>query len=114
MAIDSRLIDLDGLRRGPALLELGAWVADGIYRAVLDGAPPLRDAPAWRALLDGYGRAGGRVPVDAALAWSAAWSLLTQRAWRCVVNLKPGRFAIAPSLVVLAARLADASSLEAA
>lgn len=108
------LIDLDGLRRGPTLLELGAWVADGIYRAVLDGAPPMRDAPAWRALLDGYGHAGGRVPAEAALAWSAAWSLLTQRVWRCVVNLKPGRYAIAPALVVLAARLAVASSLEAA
>ena len=30
------------------------------------------------------------------LAWATAWSLLTQRAWRCVVNLKPGRWAIAP------------------
>ena len=102
------LIDLDGLRRGPALLELGSWWADGIYRAVLEGDAPLRDAPAWQGLLAGYAQGGGTPPASAALAWSAAWNLLTQRAWRCVVNLKPGRFAIAPRLVALAAELADA------
>lgn len=108
------LIDLDGLRRGPALLELGSWWADGIYRAVLEGDAPLRDAPAWQGLLAGYAQGGGTPPAAAALAWSAAWNLLTQRAWRCVVNLKPGRFAIAPRLVALAAELADASLPEAA
>lgn len=108
------LIDLDGLRRGPALLELGSWWADGIYRAVLDGDAPLRDAPAWQGLLAGYAQGGGTPPAAAALAWSAAWNLLTQRAWRCVVNLKPGRFAIAPRLVALAAELADAALPEAA
>ena len=106
------IIDLDGLRRGPALLELGGWVADGIYRAVLDGAEPLRDAPNWQALLAAYAAAGGNHPAPAALAWATAWMLLTQRAWRCVVNLKPGRFAIAPHLVTLAARLACAPRLD--
>ncbi|QTN23344.1 aminoglycoside phosphotransferase family protein [Rhizobacter sp. AJA081-3] len=108
------LIDLDGLRRGPALLELGSWWADGIYRAVLEGDAPLRDAPAWQGLLAGYAQGGGTPPASSALAWSAAWNLLTQRAWRCVVNLKPGRFAIAPRLVALAAELADAALPEAA
>ncbi|WP_298824595.1 phosphotransferase [uncultured Piscinibacter sp.] len=103
------LIDLDGACRGPALLELGSWCAEGIYRAVLDGAAARRDAAAWDALLAGYARSGGRLPAAPALAWATAWSLLTQRAWRCVVNLKPGRFAIAPRLVELAAELAGAT-----
>jgi hypothetical protein len=60
-------------------------------------------------------RVAARRRPPAALAWSTAWNLLTQRAWRCVVNLKPGRFAIAPRLVALAgAELADASLPEAA
>jgi aminoglycoside phosphotransferase (APT) family kinase protein len=106
------IIDLDGLHRGPAVLELGAWVADGIYRALLDGAAPMRDAPAWQALLEGYARGGGTLPASSVLAWAVAWNLLTQRAWRCVVNLKPGRFAIAPRLIELAAAVAGARSLK--
>lgn len=104
------LIDLDGLRRGPALLELGAWQADAMYRALLDGDRPGRDAAACDALLAGYAAAGGRRPSTAALRWATAWNLLTLRAWRCVVNLKPGRYEIAPRLVALAAALAGAGA----
>ncbi len=108
------LIDLDGLRRGPAVLELGSWRADAIYRAVLEGRDPAHDEAAWQALLAGYAAAGGTRPRAGALAWACAWNLLTQRAWRCVVNLKPGRFAIAPRLVALAADMAAAPLQEAA
>ncbi len=108
------LIDLDGLRRGPAVMELGAWIADGMYRALLEGADHARDGAAWQALLDGYARGGGLAPLPHELAWATAWHLLCQRAWRCVVNLKPGRFAIAPRLIELACEVAGARSLEAA
>jgi thiamine kinase-like enzyme len=108
------LIDLDGARRAPALLELGSWCADGVYRAVLAGGPAQRDASAWAALLQGYARGGGSVPAAPALAWATAWQLLTQRAWRCVVNLKPGRFEIAPRLIALAAEWAQSPWAEAA
>jgi len=108
------LIDLDDLCRGPATLEFGAWVAEGMYRAVLDNAAPARDRTAWQALLDGYADAGGTVPRPRDLAWATAWNLLCQRAWRCVVNLKPGRFAIAPCLIALASEVAGKHSLEAA
>lgn len=108
------LIDLDGARRAPAVLELGSWCADGAYRAVLAGAAAQRDAAAWAALLDGYAQGGGSVPAAPALAWATAWQLLTQRAWRCVVNLKPGRFEIAPRLVALAAEWAESPWAEAA
>lgn len=106
------LIDLDGLRRGPALLELGAWVADSLYRTRLAGPAQRPDPAAWQALLDAYASAGGRRPPPAALAWATAWQLLVQRVWRCVVNLKPGRFGIAAGLVQLAAELAEGHRLE--
>ncbi len=101
------LIDLDGIRRGPALLELGAWVADAMYRALLNGAPARRDEAAWSRLIDAYADAGGARPDPRALRWATAWSLLTQRTWRCVMNLRPGRFALAPRLVALAGELAE-------
>jgi aminoglycoside phosphotransferase (APT) family kinase protein len=106
------LIDLDDLCRGPAPLEFGAWIAEGMYRAVLENAAPARDRTAWQALLDGYADAGGTVPRPRELAWATAWNLLCQRAWRCVVNLKPGRFAIAPRLIALASEVAGKHSLE--
>jgi Phosphotransferase enzyme family len=107
------LIDLDDMHRGPAALELGGWMAEGMYRALLEGAATTRDSLAWQALLDGYAEGGGIRPHPLALVWATAWNLLTQRAWRCVVNLKPGRFAIAPRLIELAAAVAGTHSLEA-
>ncbi|MBL0423491.1 phosphotransferase [Ramlibacter alkalitolerans] len=101
------LIDLDGLCRGPAVLELGAWIADAIYRALLEDAPAGRDQVAWRELIAAYVDAGGAPPDPDTLRWAVAWQLLTQRAWRCVVNLKPGRYALAPRLIQLATDLAQ-------
>ena len=95
------LIDLDGMRMGPVELELGSWIADAICRSVLAGQDPFADAPAWRALLRSYGDARSEAVDLDTVAWATGWSLLVQRAWRCVVNLKPGRFAIVPQLLAL-------------
>jgi thiamine kinase-like enzyme len=106
------LIDLDGLKSGPAVLELGSWLAAGMYRAILEGDQAMRDQPAWRALLDGYIAAGGQRPNSQALVWATAWNLLCQRAWRCVIGLKPGRLVMAPKLIALAHELVSATHLE--
>jgi tRNA A-37 threonylcarbamoyl transferase component Bud32 len=97
------LIDLDGMRMGPAEQELGAWIADAIYRSVLAGQDPFMQAPAWRLLLQAYGEASGQTVDLDTVAWATGWALLVQRAWRCVVNLKPGRYAIVPQLLGLVA-----------
>jgi hypothetical protein len=107
-------IDLDGLQRGPAALELGGWIAGSMYRALLDDAAPARESAAWQALLDAYAGAGGTAPGSHELALATAWNLLCQRAWRCVVNLKLGRYAIAPRLIELAHDIAHERHLEAA
>jgi thiamine kinase-like enzyme len=107
-------IDLDGLQRGPAALELGGWIAGSMYRALLDDAAPARESAAWQALLDAYAGAGGTAPESHELALATAWNLLCQRAWRCVVNLKLGRYAIAPRLIELAHDIAHERHLEAA
>ncbi len=107
-------IDLDNVRLGPAVLELGAWVADALYRAVLDGAAQRQAAPSWRAFLAAYANASGYAADESLLAWSTAHSLLCQRAYRCVANLKPGRFAAVPALLALADSIAAAGTLDAA
>jgi len=108
------LIDLDSVHQGPALLELGDWVADALYRALLAGTPTAAVLPACRAFVVAYAQTSGWHPAEPALAWSVAHSLVTQRAWRCVVNLKPGRYALVPALLALADALLQGGSLDAA
>lgn len=100
------LIDLDGATLGPALLDLGDWIAETHYRALWHGQSPDRAQASILAFIDGYARAGAPRPRAADLAWAAAWQLLCRRLWRCCVNLKPGRFALVSPLLSLAETLA--------
>lgn len=107
-------IDLDGVHAGPAAIELGGWVADTLYRALLDGEPAQRVAPSWRAFLAAYAEASNQTLDPSLLAWSTAYHLLCRRTYRCVANLKPGRFEAVPALLALANAIADAGSVDAA
>lgn len=108
------LIDFDSARHGPAAIELGSWVADTLFRAVLDARAPNAVAASWRTFLQSYRVAAGGLPDESLLAWSTAHQLLCQRAYRCVVNLKPGRLARVPALFELAEAIARAGTLDAA
>lgn len=101
------LIDLDSLRRGPALLDLGSWAADAVYRALLVGLPADCARPALQAFAEGYEAASGQGLPAAALAHATAWQLVTQRAWRAAVNLKPGRYALIGPLLDAAQQWLD-------
>ncbi len=116
VAPDGRLglVDLDSLRRGPALLDLGAWAADALYRTHLGGGSIETSVGLLRELLRGYRHAGGSAPNEADLAVATAWQMLNQRAWRCAVNLKPGRYALVRPLLETAQLLLATRSLNAA
>jgi Phosphotransferase enzyme family len=107
-------IDLDSVHTGPAVLELGGWVADTLYRATLEGVPLQRVAPSWRAFLAAHAHTSGHAADEALLAWSAAHHLLCKRAYRGVANLKPGRLEAVPALLALANAIAAAGSVDAA
>ena len=107
-------IDLDNVCLGPAVIELGAWVADAIYRAVLADVEPCRAAQSWQAFLAAYADTSGCAVDASLLAWCTAHNLLCTRAYRCVSNLKPGRFEAVPRLLALADAIAHASSIDAA
>ena len=107
-------IDLDSVHAGPAVIELGGWVADTLYRATLEGIAPQQVAPSWRAFLAAYAAGSGRGPNAALLAWSTAHHLLCRRARGCVANLKPGRYEAVPQLLALAEAIAHAGHVDAA
>jgi Phosphotransferase enzyme family len=106
-------IDLDSLLCGPAVFELGGWIADLLYRGVLAGAAPQQLEPACSSFLAAYEHAAGVRVNRALLAWCTAFELVGKRARRCVANLKPGRFEAVPALLSMATTLACAADLDA-
>ena len=111
---DLSFIDLDSVQCGPPVMELGAWVADALYRVLLEGRDAFVAAHACRAFLDAHAQVSGHAPDPALLAWATAHSLLCTRAYRSVANLKPGRFEAVPALLALADDIAAAGTLDAA
>lgn len=95
-------IDLDGAHRGPAVLELGGWLADACHHALLEGRSPVDAWAAQQPLLHAHAEAVGRSPDPRLLAWSTAHHLLCRRACGGIGNLKPGRYAAVPALLALA------------
>ena len=107
-------IDFDSVQSGPAVIELGGWIADVLYRSVLQGTDSRHAGPSWRAFLAAYAQAAGRPAVAAPLlAWSTVHALLCKRAYRCVANLKPGRFAAVPALLAMAEAITQRGNLDA-
>jgi aminoglycoside phosphotransferase (APT) family kinase protein len=104
-------IDLDNVQQGPAVLEVGGWIADAYYRAILDGHAPAAVSASADLFLSAYVQAAGR-PVDAAaLAWGAAHHLLCRRASGGVSKLMPGRYAAVPALLELALAIVGSGSV---
>ena len=108
------LIDLDSVRRGPAVLDLGGWVADALYRALLADADPASALPACHAFIEAHAQALGQRTAEHLLAWAVAYQLLCQRGWRALVNLKPGRYERIGALLHLARQLLDGGHIDAA
>ena len=99
------LVDLDDLRRGPAELELGSFVAALLYRAALHGRRGMHQEVI-EHFLAGYAEHASRpVRVDQ-VGWYAAAALIHERAWRCLTSLKPGRLALIDELIGEASELA--------
>lgn len=104
-------IDLDGVRIGPAALDLGAWLADLRYRALVYGFDDSQAIASGHALLRGYA-SSAELPSAAALACAAALHLLRTRAYRCISNLKEGRLASVPAVLGLAEAISAACSVD--
>lgn len=108
------LVDFDSLQRGPAVFELGAWVAYLLGRAVLDSTPMSAAGCAARAFLNAYAHGSGQ-PIDSSLlAWSTAHHLLCRRACGGLSTLKPGRFDAVPTLLALSEAIARAGTIDVA
>jgi len=105
------LIDLDDIRRGPPLMDIGSFIATHLYRALLDRKPPMVAAWSLRPFLETY-RERVRWPATVEdVAWYTATALVVERAYRSVTRLKGGNLEILDRVIELAD---DISRLEGA
>jgi aminoglycoside phosphotransferase (APT) family kinase protein len=111
---DLAFIDLDSVQIGPAVFELGGWIAYLLYSALLDAAPLRSAAASCHAFVAAYSSASSQAVDPALLAWSTAHHLLCRRACGGLATLKPGRFAAVPALLALAETIAQAGTIDAA
>lgn len=103
----SALIDLDNLRRGDPLQDVGSFIASLYFRGLLDEIP----ARLTKLIADEFVRAyQAAVPwsfSEAELEWHIAAALIEERACRCVTRLKAGRLTLIDDLVALAGRICE-------
>ncbi|NDD62820.1 MAG: aminoglycoside phosphotransferase family protein [Acidobacteria bacterium] len=99
------LIDLDNLKQGDPLIDLGSFVAYLYYRRLAAGLPAETAADEIAELSQGYTHGAGQ-PIDLArLRFRTAVALLTERAWRSLTRLRPDVGAMIENIVDLAERL---------
>ncbi len=97
------LIDLDRAMRGPALAELGGFLAGLICRACVQRREI--DNRRLAIVIDAYRRSVPWAVDNEQLAWHTAAALVHERAYRCVTSLKPGRIQALPRLLDVAGRI---------
>ena len=107
------LIDLDGIRRGPAEHDLASWIACMLYRACLRREPLGGVQESARDFVKLY-ELERAAPIDAcALAWYTAAALVSERGHRVLSRLKQGRLEILDDLLELALLAAEGGVLRA-
>ncbi|MCG3775933.1 MAG: Stress response kinase A [Nitrospira sp.] len=107
------LIDLDNVRTGPPLLDLGSLIAGLHYVRILRKASPESCHRLVERFLQTYQANVPWTVLPPLLNWYVAVTLITERANRCLTRLKEGRPAMVEELIALAGRLSqDSASCE--
>lgn len=102
---DVFLIDLDNLTTGPALRDIGSFIAEMLYRALLAGEPPPATYGLISRFVNGYSDNISWRIKSTDLAWFTAAALLSERVHRCVSRAKAGRAELISDLITLADRV---------
>ncbi len=99
------LIDLDGLCRGPALYDLGSFIAALIYHGIVNRIADAQLSAITAAFCAHYRSQIRWRFTDAELNWYVAAALIGERLYRCVTRLKFTRGDIFTELLAQAERL---------
>ena len=104
------LIDLDNVRTGSPLLDLGSLIAGLHYVRMLRMASPESCHQLIDRFLQAYQAHVPWAVLPSLLNWYVAVTLISERASRCVTRLKEGRPAMVEELIDLAGRLSQSGA----
>jgi hypothetical protein len=96
---DVALIDLDNLHHGDPLAEIGSFLAGLYYRNLITEHPLAEAQQSTSRFIEAYRRRVEWAVPPRDLAWEIGVALILERASRCITRMKPGGFAILPSLI---------------
>lgn len=99
------LIDLDGLANGPALMDIGSFIAAMIFHGMIQRSEPSSLNEMVEVFLREYRRAARGPVAEFALRWHVAAALVVERAYRCVSRLKAGRVELVDDVIEAAHRI---------
>jgi len=99
------LIDLDNVRTGSPLLDLGSLIAGLHYVRILRRTSPESCHRLVERFLQTYQANVPWAVPPPILNWYVAVALITERAYRCVTQIKPGRLNLIDDLVDLACQI---------
>lgn len=96
------LLDFDAVTAGPAVMDLGSFHAALLYQSLLNDNDPEPMQAAMTQFASAYRQCAAAHIDPLALRWSTAFALLAERAYRCMVRMKPGRTQLIDGLVRMA------------
>lgn len=96
------LIDLDNICIGYPAHDIGSFLANLYYHALVKQKNPSQASALGQVFLQEYERHIPWKLSQKTLAWFVAVSLVTERAYRCATRLKNGRLDLVPDLLTLA------------
>lgn len=107
------LVGFDAAARGPAVLDLGGWIADTLMGGCGSAEGVAAALPACRSFVESHARASGHRPSESLLAWATAYQLLCRGVQGAVFDPARGRYRCAAAAVELAARLMQRAHVDA-
>lgn len=100
------LVDLDRVCIGPAIMDLGSFLAELIYRGCISGLPWEALELQLQAIVESYCQSVPWRIADKDMAWHTASALIRERALRAVTSLKPGGWNTLREILATAHRIA--------
>ncbi len=99
------LIDLDNLCQGSPWQDMGSFIAGLYYRGLIESVPVATIEALSKTFCDAYALASSWKLDEEAIRWYTATTLVTERAFRSISRLKPGRLDILDDLLQQARQL---------
>ncbi len=101
------LIDLDNLCQGSPWQDMGSFIAGLYYRGLVEAVPTSTIDALSKTFCEAYALSSSWKLDEDAIRWYTATALISERAFRSITRLKPGRLDILGDLLQRAKQLSE-------